>query len=611
MDLEKQGNLSSDLSDTHKQIDVGSVTTAPDNWEYQQKPQSRGFFRDVIDGFKRADLSGIDTGNMTDAEIHEYLTSKAPLKRSLNTLQIGLIAIGGSIGSGLFIGSGSSFTTGGPAGVVIGFGVMGVMIFATLHAIGELAVRFPQNGSFLAHVSRFVDPSFSLAMGWNYLLQWLVTFPLELISASITLGYWDSDNNGATRVSKAAWVSLFYAFCIVLNLFGAKGYGWGEAVLSIIKVCAVLGFAIFGIVVSCGGYSGTYAEHVTQPDYTHGLVGKYIGGHFWHHPGAFASGAKGVFSVLVNAAFSFAGSELAGLAAAETANPSRALPKATKQVFWRVVLFYIVSLTLVGCLVPYTDNRLGSTDDGRASPFVIAISNANVKALPSIFNTVICLAVLSVGNACVYAASRTMASLAAQGYAPRIFAYIDREGRPLMGIALVAVIGLLCFLAASDKHTVIFNWLLALSGLSSVVTWGAINLAHIRFRMGLHRQGRSTDELTFKAGAGVYGSIVGLGINVAVIGLQFWIALFPVGGSPNASDFFQAYLSIPIIIVFYIFAKFVYLRDYKTLFIRAKDMDLDSGAREVDREVLKQEIQEENERIRSRGFLYRTYNFWC
>lgn len=611
MDLEKHGKHSSDLSDSRKHIDVGSVNTVPENWEYKEPPKSRGFFVDLVDGFKRADLSGIDTGNMTDAEIYAYLTSKAPLKRTLNSIQVSLIAIGGSIGSGLFIGSGTSFSTGGPAGVVIGFSVMSVMIFATLHAIGELAVRFPQNGGFLTHVSRFVDPSFSLAMGWNYLLQWLVTFPLELISASITLAYWDSDNNGATNISKSAWVALFYAFCIALNLFGAKGYGWGEAILSIIKVCAVLGFALFGIVVTCGGYSGTYAQNVTQPNYTYGLAGKYIGGHFWHHPGAFVSGAKGLFTVLINAAFSFSGSELAGLAAAETANPARALPRATKQIFWRVVLFYIVSLTLIGCLVPHTDERLGSTGDGRASPFVIAISNANVRALPSIFNVVICLAVLSVGNACVYAASRTMAGLAAQGYAPRIFAYIDREGRPLMGLLLVSVVGLLCFLAASDKHTVVFNWLLALSGLSSVVTWGSINLAHIRFRMGLCRQGRSTDELTFKAAAGIYGSIVGLGINMAVIVLQFWIALFPVGGSPNASDFFQAFLSIPVIIGFYVFAKFIHLRDYKSLVVRAKDMDLDSGAREVDMEVLKQEIQEENKRIRSRGFLYRMYSFWC
>lgn len=588
--------MSSDLEkgafeDDSKNVVVGSVTSVYD--PSLKAPPSRGFWRDFADGFKRVDLEGIDTENMTEEEIMAYLTSKAPLKRTLNSFQISLIAIGGAIGSGLFIGSGSSYATGGPAGVVIGYTAMGIMIFCTVQAVGELAVRFPVTGAFAQYSTRFLDKSWGFAMAWNYMLQWLVIFPLELIAAAMTLSYWDGDDNGATNVNKAAWVSLFYAVCVILNLFGAKGYGWGEAVLSVIKVSAVIGFCIFGVVVDCGG----------------GPTHEYIGGRYWINPGSFADGAKGVFSVLVNAAFAFGGTELVGLAAAETANPRKSLPKAVKQTFWRILLFYLVSLTIVGCLVPYNAPNLGAGSDGRYSPFVIAIKNAGVSGLPSVFNVVICLSVISVGNSSIYAASRTIAAMGAQGFAPRWCNYVDREGRPLVGIAVVSIFGLLCFLAATPEYSTVFNWMLAISGLSSIFTWGSICLCHIRFRSAMKYHGRSLDELAFKAAAGVWGSWLGLIINFAVLGLQFWVALYPVGGSPNANDFFEAYLSVPVVIAFYIVAK-LWFKDW-SLFIRTSDMDIDSGIRELDLEVLKQENIEEAERIRSKGWWYRLYKFWC
>lgn len=616
MDAEKNGVPASEPAEVGT---IRSPSWSSEKGEEAPPTYSRGFFRDFIDGFKRADLSGIDTTGMSEVEIQNYLSSKAPLKRSLKGWQIQMIAIGGSIGSGLFIGSGSSFSSGGPAGVLIGFGAMGVMIFFTMQAAGELAVRFPQNGSFLAYITRFIDPSWSLAMCWNYLLQWLCTFPLEIISTAITLSYWNSDNNGATNVNKAAWAALFYAVCVFINLFGAKGFGYGESILSIIKVVTIVGFCIFGICVTAGGrphqYFGPYEGY--GPD------SQYIGAYFYNHrlggksgSGAFADGAKGVFSVLVNAAFSFSGTELSALAAAETANPTKALPRACKTIALRIMLFYIVSLCIAGFLVPYDDPRLGAAKDGSASPFVIAVTNSHVRALPSIINTVICLAVLSVGNSCVYAASRTTASMGAQGFLPRFFAYIDREGRPLIGLILVSLFGLLCFLAATPKYGEVFDWLLALSGLSSVFTWGSICLAHIRFRMGMHRQGRSLEELQFKACLGPWGSIIGLGLNLAVIGLQFWTAAWPQGYgtlSPReqVKGFFEGYLSVPIVLAFYIVAKFAYYRDFRTLFVRAKDMDLDSGAREFDWEELKQRNLEEQERLRSKPWWYRAANALC
>ena len=172
----------------------------------------------------------------------------------------------------------------------------------------------------------------------------------------------------------------------------------------------------------------------------------------WHNPGAFNHGFKGLCSVFVTAAFAFAGTELIGLAAAETENPRKSLPTAIKQVFWRITLFYIVSLTVVGLLVPYNDPRLlqsGNSANAAASPFVISIFNAGISVLPGVMNVVILVAVLSVGNSSVFGSSRTLAALADQNQAPKILGYIDRKGRPLVAIGVSSALGFLAYAADS------------------------------------------------------------------------------------------------------------------------------------------------------------------
>lgn len=483
---------------------------------------------------------------------------EAPLARRLKGRHLQMIAIGGSIGTGLFVGSGNALATGGPAALLIAFTLIGMMLYCVVHALGELAVAYPVAGSFSAYSTRFLDPAWGFAMGWNYAMQWLVVLPLEIVAAAITMDFWE------VNVNKAVWVTIFWALIVSINLFGVKGYGEAEFVFSLIKVVAVIGFIILGIILNVGG----------------GPNGGYIGGRYWNDPGPFAAGFKGTVSVFVTAAFAFAGTELVGLAAAETANPRKSLPTAIKQVFWRITLFYIVSLTIIGLLVPYNDSRLGSgssSTDARASPFVIAIVNAGISGLPSVMNAVIMIAVLSVGNSSVYGSSRTLAALADLGQAPAIFAYIDRKGRPMVGIAVSSAIGLLGYLAVSDKQDEAFLWMIAISGLSSIFTWGSICLAHIRFRTAWKKRGHTLDELAFVSQPGVIGSWLGFILNCLVLVTQFWTALWPIGESPDAEVFFSSYLAVPVILAFYIPYK-IY---YKTPFIRSKDMDLVTGRREL------------------------------
>jgi len=359
--------------------------------------------------------------------------------------------------------------------------------------------------------------------------------------------------------------------------------------------------SLLGIVINCGGYPG----------------GGYIGGRFWQEPGAFNNGFKGLCSVFVTAAFSFAGTELVGLAAAETANPRKSLPTAVKQVFWRLTLFYIVALTLVGLLVPYNEPRLlseGTEDSAQrltanASPFVIAIENAKISVLPSVMNAVILIAVLSVGNSAVFGSSRTLAALADQNHAPAFLAYIDHKGRPLIAILIAGTIGLLSYIAEVDNQDAVLDWLLASSGLSSIFTWGSICLCHIRFRKAWAQKGRKVEDLAFRSQAGVAGSYVGLAMNIIVLVAQFWVGAFPIGwrdmsARDLAESFFLKYLAAPIVCSFYIFHKIYYW----TSVVRIEDLDVDTGRREFSLPLL---VAREAEERKAWPRWKKVYKFLC
>lgn len=529
--------------------------------------------------------------DLDDAERANLLTLKSPLHRKLKTRNITMIAIGSSIGSALFVGSGQALNTGGPAGILLGWTITGIGILTTMQSLGELSVTFPVSGGFNLYASRFIDRSVGFAVAWNYFIQFLVLLPLELVSSAITMQYWN------TSINADIWVLIFYVVVCSINMFGVRAYGETEFVFSAIKVVAVVGFIIVSIVLAAGG----------------GPNGNHHGVEYWYNPGAFANGFKGVVSVFVTAAFAYGGVEMVGLAAAESENPSVALPRAIKQVFWRILMFYLVSLTLICFLVPYNSKRLlgaSSSVDVTASPFVIAIEQGGIKGLPHVMNAVILISVISVASTSVYALPRTLTSLAEQGLAPRICAYVDRAGRPLVAICISNFVALLAFIAASGKESEVFDWLLSISALSSIVTWISINWAHVRFRRALSVQSRDTDELAFVSQTGVIGSYLGIVIFTLVLVAQFWIALYPVGGDPpSAYNFFISYLGGVILIVFYLGHK-VWQRNW-IFQIPAGTIDIDTGRRETDLELLKEQLRMSRAALRSRPWYIRFYRVWC
>lgn len=487
------------------------------------------------------------------------------LHRRLKGRHMQMIAFGGAIGAGLFIGSGGAFQTGGPASVFLGFFIIGIMVFLMMQALAEMTVLYPINGAFTMYICRFVDPAFGFACSWEYAISWLTVLPFEISAACRVIKYW----NNVADVTDAAWIVPLLVALVAIQYFGVKGYGEVEFVISMIKIIACLGFMIFGIIVNCGGV----------PSDNRG----YIGGRYWHDPyQPFLNGFHGFCSVFVTAAFAYTGTELTGLAAAETINPRKEIPKASKQVAWRVIIFYVINLLLVGLIVP-TD---AYPEDGysAASPFVLAIKLAGVKGLPSVFNAVILISVISVANSCTFGSTRTIQALAANGMAPKIFAYVDKKGRPMTVIILQLLFGCLAFINLAPNGLTIFYWLLSLSGLSILFIYGGIALAHIRFRIAWKQNGHSLDELPYKSMTGVWGSYICLLINILGLLGQFYVALYPIGG-PNldANTFFQLYLAGPLLVFLYlvwkIYSWFVRPSD-RPLWVAIKNIDIYTGMRE-------------------------------
>lgn len=581
---------------SYSREDVGSTSSrrhSDESYESSYISVKEGTpFSRFIDSFKPIDLEddGYDTTGMTPAEKSILASARHPLAKRLKSRHLQMIAIGGSIGTGLFVGSGYALSSGGPAGVLIGYFLVGYAMLCVVNALGELSVQFPVSGSFNAFFSRFVDPSWGFTLGILYACSWLISFPSELIACAMTIQFWNAE------INSAVWIAVFYVVIVSINFFGVKGYGEAEFVLSMIKVLAVIGFIILAICIICGvGDQG------------------YIGGRYWHNPGAFNHGFKGVCSVFISAAFSFGGIELVALAAAETQNPRKSLPKATKQVFWRVTIFYILTAIVIGCLVPYNNDQLlsgNSSEDITSSPFVIAINHAGIKAVPHIMNAVILVAVVSVGNSSVYGCSRTLASLAVQGLIPSIFGYIDRAGRPMVAIMFTNLIGLLGFLVANNNQGTVFTWFFSVCSLSSFFTWAAICFTHLRWRWALAAQGRSLDEVAFVSPLGQFGSYSGIAILTFVVGGEIWVSIWPIGSPASVVQFWQNCLSLPLMIVMIVAHK-TYHRTWNQLMVKLEDIDLDTGRRDIDVELLKQEIAEEKEFLRSKPFYYRFYKFWC
>lgn len=574
-------NLESNVTEYYEHVPVSS------QYEYYE---SNSRLRHFIDSFKPSLES-----KYKDDKLQEGGSKHRELKQVIKSRHVFMISLGTGIGTGLLVGSGKSLRFGGPGGLIIGYLLMGICVYCVTEAAGEMAVNYPALvGGFNNYPSFLVDPALGFATAWLYCIQWLCVFPLELVTATIIIEYW---GNG---VNPDIYVLFFYLLIIGINFFGALGYAEAEFFFNTCKVVMIVIFFIVGILINVGAVGN----------------GSFIGAKYWRENGVFGGTTaivhlKGIVATLVNAAFSFGFSEMIALTAAEQSNPRKSIPSATKKMFYKIFFLFLGSVTLISFLVPKTHPDLSGGDSKRQiSPFVLAISSYGIKVIPHFINLVILLSLLSVGNSAFYSSSRSLMSLAEQKYAPKIFTYVDRKGRPLVAMIASIIFGCIGFVAVSDKKDEVFNWLLSISGLSQLFTWISICISHIRFRRAIKVQGRLLGELGYRSEMGTFGSwFASIVMTLALIG-QFWTSLFPFPNNTlNIKEFFQGYMAMPIILAFY-FGYRIFNNDWK-LFIRSKDIDLVSHRRIFDSSLLEQEDLEYKEKLKSASIWYRLLDFWC
>lgn len=437
------------------------------------------------------------------------------LHRQLKPRHLQMIAIGGVIGTGLFLGTGQELANGGPAGLLLGYLIMASLLYSVMVALGEMVSHLPIAGGQFALAGRFVSPAMGFGMGWLFWYNYIVVLPAEISAAAVLVSYWtpagQANSTCTTGIcNNALWIAIMLIIVWAINFGGTRVFGEMEFWFCSIKVITICGLIITGIIITAGGVDG-------HP----------IGFRYWNETGGFVqydgiAGAKGrflgFFSVLINAAFAFIGTEITAITAAETANPRRSVPKAIKSVWIRLVLFYILSAFMIGLVVSPSDPDLNLGTGAAKSPFVIAMRNAGISVLPSIVNAALLTSAWSAGCADLFVSSRALYGLAFRGHAPKILLSVRKDGLPWLCVLVGAVFALLSFMAgAQGKAGTVFGYFANMTAICGMISWSCILYTSIRWHHGLKAQGIDRRTLPYRAPFQPYLSYYGLCVAVMVL----------------------------------------------------------------------------------------------
>ena len=386
------------------------------------------------------------------------------LARALSHRQIQVMAIGGAIGVGLFLGSGKAIREAGPA-VLLCYLLAGAVVFLMLRALGEMAVDRPISGSFARYAEELVGPWAGFATGWTYWVLWVTTVMAEVTAVGIYVDYFF---DGVPQ-----WLPAFVSIAVLVaaNLISVRWFGETEFWFALIKITAILAFVASGVAILVFGI-GDLGEEATVAN-------------LWDHGGFFPEGIGGMLEALQIVTFAFIGVELIGLTAAETKNPERELPPAINRVAWRILLFYVGAIFIILTLIPW--NRVSL----ETSPFVLAWESIGIAAAAGILNGVVLTSALSSSNSGIFASARMMFSLAQTGEAPAGLARLSRTHVPARALFVTGgalLIGVVINIVDPDQA---FVYITSVATVGILWVWGMIAYAHLRFRRSGHTAAES------------------------------------------------------------------------------------------------------------------------
>ncbi|PVH68401.1 amino-acid permease inda1 [Cadophora sp. DSE1049] len=491
-------------------------------------------------------------------------TGHNQLERGLKSRHIQFLALGGAIGTGLFVGSGSILSETGPAPLFMGYLCMILVVWCVMNVLAEMVVYLPMKGISIPYfVERFVDPSLAFAAGWNYWYAYAMLVAAEASAASIILDYWNAP------VSVAVWITIVLLIILLLNVIAVSFFGEAEFWFASIKLITILGLIILGVVLFFGG----------GPDHDR------LGFRYWQRPGAFvpymAPGNTGKFlafwHAFVKAGFAFITSpELIAIAAGETVDPRRNIPKAARRFIWRLAIFYGCASFIIGVIVPSDEDRLLGAGNASASPWVIGIQRAGIGGLNHAINGAVLTSAWSAGNSFLYSGSRVLYSMSLNKQAPKIFSITNKRGVPYVAVLFTWAFSLLAYLNVSNTGATVFNWFVNISTISGFIAWIVVMITYLRFRKAFEYN-NMLHVLPYKTPLQPYATYAVLFVITLLTltnGFQvFWPNKF------NAADFLAAYITLPIFLVLYFGHKIC----FRTPFARKiEDIDVMTGKREMD-----------------------------
>jgi len=423
-----------------------------------------------------------------------------PLKRGLKNRHIQLIALGGAIGTGLFLGSAGVMASAGPS-MILGYAIGGFIAFLIMRQLGEMIVEEPVAGSFSHFAHRYWGPFAGFLSGWNYWVLYVLVGMAELTAVGKYVQYWWPE------IPTWATAAAFFVLINAINLTNVRVFGEAEFWFSIIKVVAIMGMILLGCYLLFSGAGGEQASI----------------SNLWSHGGFFPNGVSGLVMMMAIIMFSFGGLELVGITAAEADQPKTVIPKAINQVVYRILIFYIGALTVLLSLHPWDDlvaTLTAGGDSYGSSPFVQIFSLIGSDTAAHILNFVVLTAALSVYNSGVYCNSRMLYGLAEQGNAPRSLLKVDKRGVPVLAIFFSALFTLICVVVNYLVPKSALELLMSLVVAALVINWAMISLAHIKFRKAMQAKGV---EPSFKAFWFPFANYLCLAFVLFILGVMLFI----------------------------------------------------------------------------------------
>ncbi|WP_312516618.1 amino acid permease [Anaerospora sp.] len=468
-------------------------------------------------------------------DLEQLCPEKQGLKRDMLPRHLMMISIGGTIGTGLFMGSGQTIHQAGPFGAILAYLAGGLVMYLVLLCLMELTVAMPVSGSFQSYASRFISPGAGFTTGWLYWINWAICIAADFTAAGIIMHHWFA------QVPVWIWCAVFAVALALLNLISVKAYGETEFWFASIKVAAIVGFIIAGAGLIFG-FSGNEGA-VGFSNYNTGS-------------GLFPNGFSAVFLTMIAVVYSFQGAELVGIAAGECQNPEKHVPKVIRGIGLRIIIFYVLAIIILAATIPMEEAGV------LESPFAHVFGRLGIPFAKDVMSFVVLTSALSAGNSALYACSRLLWSMSKDGHAPSWLGNLNKNGVPYGGVLITLLLACLSLLTETYAADTVYIWLMSSTGLTGCLIWMIIAWCQLNFRRKYVQLGGQLKNLAVRTPLYPLVPILAFLLNAGIIASLYF----------DESQQIVLYTGVPVVFAIYLF----YL-----LFLNKKDSsDLQSKSRQ-------------------------------